>query len=122
MKNQDISYQNRETGDLNPLMPTEVSDIKPSQKPINPKVKLLAIISISIIILLIISLIISLVKKSPPATTVTLTPTGTQTAAPTGTPNSAIPTEFQEKFNQIDQNNQTDVNFNPPAIDPNIGQ
>jgi hypothetical protein len=122
--NDDISYQNREIGDLNPLIPSETADITPPVKqPMNFKLKLLVTLGIFIVSLSVVGLVISLIKKSrsTPAAPAPL-PDITQTQLPTGTPDSTIPTEFKDKFSQIDQYNKTDVNFNPPQIDPNIGQ
>jgi hypothetical protein len=124
--NQDLSYQNRDASQLNPLAPAEKSvppaDDKSTPLPINPKIKILIILGIIIVILLITSLIVSLVKKSvpsPPAITSTSTPSSILT--PTDTPNSALPSKFQEKFTQIDHNNQTEISFPPPQIDPSVG-
>jgi hypothetical protein len=125
--NQEISYQNREIGEINPLnvIEEQVSPASPivTKKPLNSKTKLLLILGVFIFVLLIVSLVISLAKNSlrtVPATKNTVTPTSVQT--PTNVPSSVIPTEFQEKFTQIDQYNQSTVNFNPPQIDTTIGQ
>lgn len=125
--NQDLVYQNREMGDLNPLAPTENSNppesISPPQKLTNPKIKLLVLLAIFITIIFIISFIFSLLKRTP-----TPTPADEQIAVPTlnifptDIPNIAIPTEFRDQFDQIDRNNKINVDFTPPQIDPNIGQ
>ena len=123
----DVIYQNREMSNPNPLAPTEKT--KPTDNsetpkiPSNPKVKWLIYLVIFIAFLLFISLIASLVKKTPltsPNSKPTTSPDIILT--PTSPPNIAIPTSYQDKFNQIDQDNQTDIKFDPPQIDPNIGQ
>ena len=114
--NQDLAYQNREIMEPNPM------DVAITPKtPLNPKVKLLLILAIIIVLLLITGLIVSSVKKPLPGLPAP-TPTPSLSPVPTVAPESAIPTVFRDKFNQIDQYNQTDINFNPPLIDPNIGQ
>jgi len=123
--NQDLVYQNREMGELNPLAPTQSPSepTSPTKKPADPKTKLLIILAIFITIIFIISFIFSLLKRTP-----TPTPANEQTAVPTlnilptDIPNIAIPTEFRDQFDQIDRNNKTNVDFIPPQIDPNIGQ
>lgn len=125
--NQDIPYQNREIGAPNPLVPTADPDssieTKSPKLPLNPKIKWLIILGVFIALLLLVSLIISLLKNIPQITSIpTPTPPAFSDLSPTDIPNSAIPTKFRDKFDQIDQNNQTDLNFNPPQIDPNIGQ
>ena len=125
--NQDLSYQNRDMGNLNPLVPPpEVtppikSDLP--QPPLNSKTRLLVILGVFTGCLLLISLVASLIKNTnrpTPLATPTLTPDLTPT--PTIDPNSEVPAEFKDKFYQIDQSNQTDINFIPPQIDTTIGQ
>jgi hypothetical protein len=127
MNQDNIPYQNREIGEINPLLRSQEIDLpvdtKTSKPPLSPKIIILIILGAIIVLLLIISLIISLVNHSPKTASPSKpTPSSSFTESPTDIPNSAIPTEFREKFDQIDQNNQTDLNFNPPQIDPNIGQ
>ena len=114
--NQDLAYQNREIMEPNPM------DIAVTPKvPLNPKIKILLVLAAVIVLLLITSLVVSTSKKSLPGLPAP-TPTPSLSPIPTVMPESAIPSVFRDKFNQIDQYNQTDINFNPPLIDPNIGQ
>ena len=117
MKNLDISYQNREMGDQNPFVPTNVP-----KTPIDSRLKLVIALVVFIFILLILSLVATVIRKTPPSIPINQPTPTLPIASPTGSPNSAMPTEFQEKFNQIDQDNQTNINFPPPQIDPQIGQ
>lgn len=123
--NQDISYQNREISEPNPLAPVKEPDLpldNTPKKPLDLRIKLLIILGSIIVLLLIASVIVSVVRNTS-KTAPTVEPTITPSLEPSPTiVTSIIPTEFQEKFTQIDQYNQSTVNFNPPQVDTTIGQ
>ena len=121
---EEISYQNIDTPNTNPLTP-EVSPVKKTKRsfPKDPKIRLLLVLGIIVLVLLVLSLVVSLFRpKTPsPGSNITVTPTSKPVISPTQT-NIGIPTQFVEKFNQIDKQINTTEDFLPPSFDQTIGQ
>ena len=129
--NQDIAYQNPDLDNQNPLIPTEPinpNNQSPEKKlslPKDPKVKIAFILGIITVILLITSFILTSIKKSVIITTPNPKPSPINTPAPTGpdgTGYSEIPDSYKEKFKNVDQLIQTNIDFNPPQITDDVGR
>lgn len=123
--NSDIPYQNQDATSPNPFH-TDSSAPVAAKKfilPTDPKIRILLILSIVCIILLIFSAIVSLFRSKAPSLNNNPTPTAIVTPKPTDIiPEiNTIPPELKSKFDQIDANNQTNIDFAPPQIDPDIG-
>jgi len=128
----DISYQNQDLGEMNPLMvdaeeETASQESKPKSSkftlPDDPKTKLLIILIGVVIFLFVISIPITifrniqLISKRP-----VTKPTPALTPRPTEvTDISKIPEELRVKFEKVDKEIQTNINFPPPQIDTEIG-
>ena len=125
--NEEISYQNQDLSNINPLTPRQthsenISDIsKKFEKIKDPKIRLLIILSAIVIVLLLLSVVVNMfreIKKTP----LKVTPIVTQAPKPTEIPdNNSFPIELKTKFNEVDKNTQTKINFDPPQIDNTIG-
>jgi hypothetical protein len=119
----DLIYQNQDQSSQNPIAPDSIQPTLNLPKNIDPKVKLLIILVVVTVILLIVSLIVTSVRKRQPRTFVrsAITPTQFQ-VKPTDIPEaSVIPPAIKEKFDAVDSQNQININFPPPQIDPDIG-
>lgn len=120
----EINYQNLEVSDTNPLSP-ESSPVNKTKfaMPKDPKIRLLFVLGAIILFLLILSLVVSLFRQRGPVSTVRskTTPTTKPETSPIQT-NASIPTQFMEKFNQIDKQINTSEDFLPPSFDQTIGQ
>jgi hypothetical protein len=113
-------YQNIDTPINNPLeIPKEPVKFKLNIK--DPKIKLLLILGIILIILGILSIIVTITRKKPISTINVPTPTPAITVIPT-IKESNIPTQFIDKFDQIEKKLQIDEDFSPPQVDTTIGQ
>ena len=128
----DFPYQNQDLGTRNPFTPVEAEPTETHSEPTkptkfkipsDPKIKLLLVLGIIIIILSILSLVVTAIRKSQlkgPVVRATPTPAAI-TIQPTETPIITIPLDLNAKFEKIDKNTQTDIQFTPPQIDPDIG-
>jgi predicted PurR-regulated permease PerM len=122
--NPEISTQNQDIETMNPLL-VETSPIpQKSLIPSDPKIRLLIILVTIVLILGIISIFVTIFKKPIVTNTKPLpTPTNTVIVRPTITSTIInMPENISQKFAQIDKNNQTNTNFDPPQIDTTIGQ
>ncbi len=124
------TYQNQDLDNLNPLQTTEDKEIVQKKfklfgwsLPQDPKLKLLVILGGVVVFLLIISLITTLSRRTPkPPARVSPTPTPNITPLPTENPDTTkLPQETRNKFQEIDNNINTGINFNPPQIDIEVG-
>ena len=119
------SFQNQDIVSRNPLQSNETEVASTSTKklilPSDPKIKLLYILGAIVAVLLVVSLIVSIFRKSPSGPKVTPTPIPTVVPLPTDIVNDKTPENIKTKFDQIDKNTRTDINFNPPQTDPDIG-
>lgn len=113
-------YQNLEQSQLNPQSPPPKLVLP---QPKDPKIKLLMILGIIIVILLIISALVSFTRKKQPPTFPRPKTTPTESIIrPTDIPEaSVIPQELKNQFDRADSDNQININFPPPQIDPEIG-
>ena len=124
------TYQNQDLDNLNPL---QTKDDKTAVNknlrlfgqslPKDPKIRLLLILTGVVLLLLIISLFTTLSRRTPrPPSRVSPTPSPDITPLPTEVANTiSIPTDLKEKFREIDNNINTNINFNPPQIDTDVG-
>lgn len=126
--NSDIPYQSLDLSNQNPLKVDDlsVSDSKKTKFaiPNDPKIKLLIILGGITFVLLVLSLIVTAFRSSRPTTNSKPIPNVITTPKPTEVIEDInnIPPDLKTKFDQIDQQNQTNINFPPPQIDPTIGQ
>ncbi len=127
---QEIIYQNKDLTNVNPLPPepigeTETENSKKTSvsSPLPKKTKLLIILGIFTVVLIVLSFLVAQIKSSKTSvqSVVTPIPIPILTPAPTDIPETNIPQDLREKFNQIDTLNQTKVDFPPPQIDAKIG-
>ncbi|HAP37758.1 hypothetical protein A2410_01205 [Candidatus Shapirobacteria bacterium RIFOXYC1_FULL_38_24] len=120
-----IQSQNIDSTQNNPLFqpetqPTSPKTENPTSKKINTKVILFGILIFISILLLLVSSLVNPQKKSTTKQVENIpTPTLTSSAIPTQP--EKIPTQFRDKFDQIDKLLQPNNFPNPPQIDPNIG-
>jgi hypothetical protein len=123
--NTEISYQNRDQSNINPLAPVDapVTPDNETKKPTDPKIRILLILSIIVAVLIIISIVVTVLKKSkPPANDPQPTPVPIVSPIPTINPGTKnMPSEFSSRFDPIDDNIQKQINFNPPQTDQDIG-
>lgn len=110
--------QNIDQDQSNPLGSNPHPSLKTFSLPKNPKVKILIGLGAFILILLIVSLIIPQ-KKLPGKIVSKPTIVPKTTSIPID--NSQIPTQFQEKFQNIQQQLNQKEDFPFPVIDPDIG-
>jgi hypothetical protein len=110
--------QNIDQDQSNPLGANTIPSLKKFSFPNNPKVRILIGLGAFIFILLIVSLLIPQ-KKLPEK--ITSKPTSTPTISSTPVDNSQIPTQFQEKFQNIQNELDQKEDFPFPVIDPDIG-
>jgi hypothetical protein len=116
----DISYQNQDLENTNPIQITQ--EINATKQPKDPKIKLLIILSGIIVLLLIITTIISINNSGTPRVVRVAEPTIIITPRPTDLPvTNIIPENLQKKFDQLDNNIRTGIDFPPPQIDTEIG-
>lgn len=109
-----------------PQSPDTPTVIKPNTRnfsiPKDPKVKILIILVIIIAVLSVLSFVITIFRKSQlKPVVVKPTPVIQTTPVPTETPALTMPVEINTKFEKIDQNTKTSIQFDPPQIDPDIG-
>lgn len=126
----ETAYQNQDLENQNPLKPADDAQKNPNSAkilgivlPADPKIRLLIILGSIILLLLVISLIVSSSRKipRPPARTAP-TPTLAITPFPTEDPEvGKIPDDLKAKFSDVDHDINTQIDFNPPQIDPDIG-
>ena len=120
-----IQSQNIDSTQNNPLFQPETQQTSPktenpTSKKINTKVVLFGILIFISILLLLVSSLVNPQKKSTTKQVENIpTPTLTSSAIPTQP--EKIPTQFRDKFDQIDKLLQPNNFPNPPQIDPNIG-
>lgn len=86
----------------------------------DPKIKILLILGIILIILLVLSLIVTVFRKKPAINQLAV-PTPIPQISPVPTKTSSIPTEFIDKFNQIEERLKLNESFTPPQIDSETG-
>jgi flagellar basal body-associated protein FliL len=109
-----------------PQSPNTPTAAKPNNKnfsiPKDPKIKILIILVVIIAVLSVLSFIITIFRKSQlKPVIVEPTPIIETTPVPTETPALTMPAEINAKFEKIDQNTRTNIQFDPPQIDPDIG-
>ncbi|MFZ2153175.1 MAG: hypothetical protein WAV41_03915 [Microgenomates group bacterium] len=119
------AYQNQDISGTNPLenTPVETTSKKPLKIPSDPKIRIIIILGAIVFVLLLISLVTTFFRKISP-TPIRNTPTPIITTIPLPTENTEvnnIPPELQDKFTQIDNHINTNINFIPPQIDTEIG-
>jgi hypothetical protein len=120
-----IQSQNIDSTQNNPLFQPEIQQTSqktesPSIKKINTKVILFGLlIFISFLLLLASSLVNP--KNISNTKQIDKIPTPTLTSSAIPTQPEKIPTEFRDKFDQIDKLLQPNNFPNPPQIDPDIG-
>jgi|GEM_PF-3366145 len=119
------SFQNQDIASRNPLQTAVTETATPSAKklilPSDPKIKLLFVLGAIVAVLLVVSIFVSIFRKSPSGPKVSPTPIPTIVPLPTDIVNDKTPKNIKIKFDQIDKNTRTDINFNPPQTDPDIG-
>lgn len=123
-------YQNQDLDNLNPLRTKEDQEmISKKFKPLglslpeDPKLRLLVGLGAVVLLLLIIAMITSFSRRTPRAPSrVAPTPTANITPLPTENPDTTkLPQDLRDKFQEVDNNVNTGINFNPPQIDTEVG-
>lgn len=125
---QENLYQNIDIPQNNPLNNSlgENADTSPkkgfSLDMKNPKIVALVVLSSLIIVILIISLVVSLFRllNQKDISPSTQTPTPTEIPTPTAS-NSLVPEIYQDKFKNIDNSFNNDLDLEPPTIDTEVG-
>jgi hypothetical protein len=113
-------YQNSDLSQENPFTPLPVESKKKFTLPKNPKIIALMVMGVLIFILGIVAIVVSSINSGPPPITIKPFPTSSVSPVPTlGYQN--IPTQYVERFAEIDKEINTNQKFYPPEIDPNIG-
>lgn len=140
-------YQNLESSDVNPLTQSAAvpktadtgSNASPAAAPEpavmpanlkaitkNPKILILVILGAIILLLAVVALIASSIRSmsarrpsTKPEPTPTVANSGYSPTPDTG--NDLVPTQYIDKFNQINKKINTSEDFLPPRIDQNIG-
>lgn len=124
------AYQNQDLDNLNPLQTKEDQELVNKQfklfglaMPEDPKMKLLVGLGAFVVLLLIIAMITSFSRRTPRAPArVSPTPTINITPLPTEVSDTRrLPQELKDKFQEVDNNVNTGINFNPPQIDTEVG-
>ncbi|MFA5895099.1 MAG: hypothetical protein WC851_04960 [Candidatus Shapirobacteria bacterium] len=123
-------YQNQDLDNLNPLQTKEDQELVNKKfklfgwsLPEDPKLRLLVGLGAVVLLLLLLAMITSFARRTPRAPgRVTPTPTPDITPLPTENPDTTkLPQDLRDKFQEVDNNVNTGINFNPPQIDTEVG-
>ncbi len=117
----DTPYQNIDISQNNPLgFQEEVPSAPKSKIKLSPKIIILIALGIFIFILFIISLIVTSRRKNENLVLPSITPLPTEKIVPTVS-KSLLPEAYREKFENIENNLNQDLEIETPAIDLQIG-
>lgn len=114
-------FQNIDEPNTNPLNQELILKSKKFNFKFNNKKNILIVSLFALfIVIIVVSLAISLTQKSPNSL-IKLSENPTPIQELTPSPSTNIPAQFQENFSKINAEINTQENFLPPEIDPDLG-